>query len=303
MAQNPSTFIIFAGAMMGFTLARLSYLNVAGNAKSSFAKSSSPGEWYEYKTGFRRIGITLHLGAILPAGFLMVWQFIPVIRQKVLIFHRINGYVIILLVFISNVGALMICRRAFGGTIETQAGVGMLVILTTVSVCLAYYNIKRLQIDQHRAWMLRAMFYLGSIITLRLIMIISALLTSQFDSYYTTMSCDKISSIYASNASSVEDLYPQCSDPSSTTDGLVIVHATFASGQPEQIAASLGASFGMALWLAIFLHLVLVEIYLGLTPKESNRLREVSHQRQLEQGFKSPGSAGLTSHRWGEASS
>ncbi|KAI9794306.1 MAG: hypothetical protein M1833_000397 [Piccolia ochrophora] len=297
---NFPLFVIFAGAMMGFTLARLSYLNIAGAANSSFANSATPGEWYWYKTGVYRIGITLHLGAILPAGFLMVWQFVPIIRHRLLIFHRINGYTVLVLVLIANVGALMICRRAFGGTLETQAGVGVLAILSTTSMALAYYNVKRLQIDQHRAWMLRAMFYLGTIITLRLIMIISALVITMLDSYYTTMPCDEITFIYGSN-DSMKEHYPQCSSPNTTVDGLVVVHATFGSGRPEQIAASLGVSFGMAMWLALLMHLVGVEIYLALTPRESNRLRQVSYERQMENGFKNPGSAGLTSDRWGDA--
>jgi Predicted membrane protein (DUF2306) len=285
--------------MMGFTLARLSYLNIGGTAESSFANSNSPGEWYWYKTGTYRVGITLHLGAILPAGVLMVWQFIPVIRHKLLTFHRINGYVIILLVFVANIGALMICRRSFGGTLETQAGVGALVIITTTSICLAYYNIKRLQIDQHRAWMLRAMFYLGTIITLRLIMVLSALIITMVNSYHTTMSCVEVTSIYESR-DLVNKLYPQCSSPNTTVDDLVIVHASFGSGRPEQIAASLRLSFGMGLWLAILMHMVGVEIYLALTSRESNRLRQVSYERQVERGFKHPGSAGLTSDRWGD---
>jgi len=292
--------IIFAGAMMGFTLARLSYLNIAGTAKSSFANSASPGEWYWYNTGIHRIGITLHLSAILPAGFLMVWQFVPVIRHKLLIFHRINGYVIILLLFVANAGALMICRRSFGGTLATQAGVGLLVIITTTSMCLAYYNIKCLQIDQHRAWMLRAMFYLGAIITLRLIMVTSAVIITMLNSYYTTKSCDEIIFTYASS-NPVKKFYPQCSSPNSTVDHRVVVHANFRSGRPEQIGASLGMSFGMAMWLATFMHLVGVEVYLALTPRESNRLRQVSYERQMERGFKNPGSAGLTSDRWGDA--
>jgi uncharacterized membrane protein len=81
----------------------------------------------------------------------MVWQFVPIIRHKVLLFHRINGYIIILLALVGNAGALMIARTTFGGHIETQTAVGLLVILTTVSLGMAYYNIKRLQIDQHRA--------------------------------------------------------------------------------------------------------------------------------------------------------
>jgi hypothetical protein len=133
--------------MMGFVLARLSYLNIGGSASSSFKNGSSPGEWYWYKTGHYRVGITVHLGGILPAGFLMVWQFVPIIRYKFILFHRINGYIIVLLVFIGNAGALIICRRSFGGKIETQVGIVTLVFLTTTSISLAYYNIKRLQID------------------------------------------------------------------------------------------------------------------------------------------------------------
>ncbi|KAF2426620.1 hypothetical protein EJ08DRAFT_616471 [Tothia fuscella] len=292
-------FFIFAGAMMGFVLARLSYLNIGGAASSSFKNGSSPGEWYWYKTGVYRIGITLHLGAILPAGFLMVWQFVPIIRHKAILIHRINGYAIVLLVFIANAGALMICRRSFGGTIETQAGVVTLVFLTTTSICLAFYNIKRLQIDQHRAWMLRAMFYLGTIITLRIIMIISALITSQVSNYYSTMPCDEIASLYDSNAAFSAN-YPQCNTRNGTVDGRVVVKAKFGS-QPEQIGASLGLSFGMAMWLALILHLVGVEIYLALTPREGNRLRQVSYERQMEQGYEHPGSAGITSDHWGDA--
>lgn len=286
--------------MMGFVLARLSYLNIGGSSKSNYAGGSAPGEWYWNSTGIHRIGITLHLGAILPAGFLLVWQFVPAIRYKVLLFHRINGYVVILLVTIANVGALMIARRAFGGTLDTQAAVGMLFILTTVSICMGYYNIKRLQIDQHRAWMLRMAFYLGTIITMRIIMIISALVISGINSYNTVMYCNEITSIYGSSRP-VQKFYPQCISANATNDPLVAVHAAFAGGRPEQIAASMRMSFGMAFWMAIILHLVGVEIYLALTPRESNRLRQVSYERQLERGFNNPGSAGLTSDRWGDA--
>jgi hypothetical protein len=74
--------------MLGFTLARLSYLNIA---PSSFASGASPGEWYRYHKGHYRIGIALHLSTILPAGSLMIWQFVLVIRHKLLLSHHING--------------------------------------------------------------------------------------------------------------------------------------------------------------------------------------------------------------------
>lgn len=229
----------------------------------------------------------------------MVWQFIPIIRHKLLMLHRINGYLVITLVIISNVGAIMIARRAFGGFLATQAGVGLLVIISTISIALAYYNIKRLQIDQHRAWMLRAMFYLGTIVTLRLIMILSALISSKMSYYDTTMTCGELLSILSTNQK-VNEFYPECGQPNATADTLAIVQAKFGS-QPEQIGSALRLSFGMALWMALFLHTVGVEIYLNLTPRESNRLRQVSYEKQMEKGLSPAGSAGLTVDRWGDA--
>jgi len=93
------------------------------------------------------------------ASLLVVLQFTPAIRQKWRLVHRINGYIIVLLALIANAGAIMIAREAFGGTMATQSWVGALFILTTVGLGLAIYNVKMLQIDQHRAWMLRTWFY------------------------------------------------------------------------------------------------------------------------------------------------
>ena len=95
----------------------------------------------------------------------------------------------------------MIERRAFGGSLATQAGVGVLVIASTVSIALAYYNIKRLQIDQPLAWMLRAAFYLGTIITLRIITIIAAQISGKIGGYYTVMECEKLQYIYNETSS------------------------------------------------------------------------------------------------------
>lgn len=191
----------------------------------------------------------------------------------------------------------MIARRAFGGSIETQAMVGMLVVLTTVSISLAYYNIKKLQIEQHRAWMLRTMFYMGTIITLRLIMIISAMIVTQIGGFYQIKTCGQLAFIQESSSSS-KIFYPECVNATSTKP--VVVDANFGD-RPDQIGASLGVSFGMAGWVALLTHLVGVEIYLALTPRESERLRKVSYERQLEAGFKNPGRAGLTSDRIGDA--
>lgn len=142
------------------------------------------------------------------------------------------------------------------------------------------------------------MFYLGTIVTMRLIMILSALISSQMSSYNTTMTCGELLSILDTDEK-VNTFYPSCGQPGSTPATLAIVQAKFGS-QPEQIASALRVSFGMALWMALFLHATGVEIYLGLTPRENNRLRQVSYERQLEKGLSPAGSAGLTSDRWGD---
>ena len=307
---------IFAGALLGFVLARVQYLSIDGK----FKNGSSPGEWYWLRSGYRKVGITLHLATILPAGFLVVFQvscciefilpiskdsnclppqFIPIIRYKALMFHRINGYVIIPLLLLSHPGAIMVARYSFGGEIETQVMVGLLVIMTTVGISLAYYNIKRLQIDQHRAWMLRTWFYACSIITLRIIMILSSLIATKTGGYYRAKSCDEIKFIL-DDQSQFESSYPQCFAVNGTIDGWIALPASF-DKDGARISNSLGMCFGTAGWLALAIHAIGVEIYLQLTPRENERLRTVSYQRQLEAGFNHPGSAGITSDRWGDA--
>ena len=157
------------------------YLNISGVfcGPVDGSNHAAPGECYYYQNFDRyRIGIRLHLYTILreyrhrlsmqqlltirsAAALLVVLQFTPAIRQKWRLLHRINGWIIVLLALIANVGAIMIAREAFGGTLATQSWIGALFILTTVGLGLAIYNVKMLQIDQHRAWMLRTWFYVG----------------------------------------------------------------------------------------------------------------------------------------------
>jgi hypothetical protein len=65
-----------------------------------------------------------------------------------------NGWVNVPLLLVANTGAIMIAPRAFGGDLAVQTATGTLVAMTTLGLGLAIYNIKRLQVDQYRAWML-----------------------------------------------------------------------------------------------------------------------------------------------------
>lgn len=159
-------WFIFAGALLGFTLARFMYLDFSKNfcpkGGSEGGNGAAPGECYYYLNFDRyKIGILLHLGGILPAGLLAVFQFTPFIRHRWIIIHRIFGYAALLLYLVSVAGALMIARHAFGGGLEIQVFIGFVGIGTVVCFVISYINIKRLQIEQHRAWMLRGWFYVS----------------------------------------------------------------------------------------------------------------------------------------------
>ena len=165
-AYNFILWFIFAGALFGFALSRMMYLNFYGvfcSRNPSPGNSAAPGECYYYLNFDQyKIGIILHLATILPAGLLVVLQFTPAIRHKAILFHRVNGYVVLLLYALSTAGAFMIMRHAFGGGLDTQAGLGTIGIASVVAFVISYVNIKRLQIEQHRAWMLRGWFYVSA---------------------------------------------------------------------------------------------------------------------------------------------
>lgn len=136
---------------MGFTLARFEYLSYYGvfcNPTSNEGSAAAPGECFYYLRNPYQIGMMLHLFCILPASFLVCFQFVPAIRHKVILFHRINGYLVIILSLISSAGVLIVAEHAFGGDLATRMWIGAMVISTTLAYIFAWINIKRLQIDQ-----------------------------------------------------------------------------------------------------------------------------------------------------------
>ncbi|KAH0343714.1 hypothetical protein KCU83_g8686, partial [Aureobasidium melanogenum] len=292
------------GYLFGFTLTRLQYLSFNGvfcNRDSAGGTGAAPGECYYWLQVPFKIGMKLHLYTILPASLLVILQFIPVIRHKIILFHRMNGYAVVILSFVSNAGAIIITRHAFGGDFATQTWTGAMVILTTVGYIMAWINVKLLQIDQHRAWMLRVWAWFSTIITIRIIMIISAQIISMSRDWYTVQPCAQIA--FALGQSKTLVAYPQCAEyfNGNAPNLPVIVTADFASNNSMELSAALGIPFGAAGWLALLSHSIAIETYLRLTPKESNRLRQVSYERQLERGVSRPGYAGLVPERFGDA--
>lgn len=311
---NFPLWIIFAGGIFAFCLSRLPELhNYDETFKHGYALA--PGLWYYFRSGVYRVGMRIHLAAVLPAGILLVLQFTPVIRHRWLLLHRINGYLVITLFFISNVGAFMLLRhKQSGNRMGIQAAEALLSIATTVGMALAWWNIRRKQVEQHRAWMLRTMIWYGAIISSRLVNLAATPLAAMVGGHWAVATCDEIDFINGEYGLPFPAArYPQCfasaaggGSGSGTTPTLdrfmhVPVSATMDNGAPEEIAASIMAPFAASLWISMVLHAVGVEIYLHLTPRETERLRAASHQKQLEAGFRHPGSAGLTADRLGDA--
>ncbi|KAJ1337152.1 DUF2306 domain-containing protein [Microdochium nivale] len=300
-SYNFPLYVIFGGAMLGFSLSRLKDYDY----DEILAKEMPPGQMWFMSFGSIRVGMILHLAGILPAGILVLLQFTPAIRHRAIWFHRINGYVILLLCLLGNVGACMVLRYHDSGTrVAAQVVEGFLTALTSVSLVVAWYNVRRLQIDQHRAWMLRSWAYFGTIVSSRIITYTGSIVVSRISNYYTVRACDQLGYVYEQYgvANGLATYYPQCLDPASggTTDGRVIVKAGELSlSRPEMFGAALSIAFEFGLWLSTVLHILGVELYLAMTPRETARLRQISYERQLQAGFKNPGDGGLTTWRLG----
>ncbi|GJC85253.1 hypothetical protein ColLi_08091 [Colletotrichum liriopes] len=281
---NFTLFVITVGGMMGFALARMMYFNIDGVfCNPDHKQRTLPGECYFYQSGTGRAGIIMHLVGMVPGGFLACLQFVPVIRHKALLFHRINGYLVLLLSVVGITGVLMIVRRTFGGGVSMQTVMGAGSIMFLGALGLSIYNIKKLQIEQHRAWMLRAWVYAGFIITMRIISFLAVMITAD-SGYYQVKQCAVLDFIFRHNQTKVLDLYPGCGGYySGESPGLnVIVHSNYHAHQPAEIAAGFTSVFDAGSWLALAIHAILVELY-------------------LEAGMKNAGNAGLTVQRLGDA--
>lgn len=224
-----------------------------------------------------------------------------------MLFHRLNGYLVITLLIVALASAFMLIRHSLGGEINFQMWIGVVGSMVFIATVLAYINIKRLQIDQHRAWMLRAWTWAASIISLRLIQLAANKVIQNWYIYYISIRCSELWYMYTffagvpDSRNPVRQLYPQCTGPNSQV--YVTVPTQGGNRQnPENIAALGRATFGPAGWLAIIIHAILLELYLALTPAESARLRDVSYDKQVKAGFRHPEKgAGLTATRLGDA--
>jgi hypothetical protein len=284
-AYNCILWFIFGSTFLAFVLLRLQYLNFDIFCPTSNPQGSgaAPGECYYYRNfDWYKIGINLHLYGVLPASLIVVLQFTPLIRHHAILVHRIGGYVALLLWTLSAIGALMVARVAFGGEVDVQTWVAAAIVGTSVCFVLAIISIKRLQIEQHRSWMLRGWFIVcwlllrvaliltmaqaGAVVTGRVILLISASIIPSTNSYYMSWPCAKIAFVLNTYAEAeIISEYPSCAAFFEGTDVQqeAVVRADFNGAHATEIGAALDMKFGSALWIATILHIVCVEIYVS----------------------------------------
>ncbi|KAH8901210.1 hypothetical protein GQ53DRAFT_707487 [Thozetella sp. PMI_491] len=284
-------WFIFGGALVGFALARLQFLDyfhVFCNPDRSQKSQGAPGECFYFSQPFYALGMILHLAGVLPASLLAFLQFIPAIRHKAILFHRVNGYAVILLSITGCIGAFMILRPTFGGSIDIQTAGGLLGIAFACALAIAWISIKRLRLDLHRAWMLRAWVWAGSIITIRIILFIGSVVIPMTGTYYFSERCDKVAWLFENDQNKTLYVYPECEAffSGQNSNQHVSIKAQFLDSTLAEKMSVMNMIFGASMWLGLSLHAFGVELYLYLTPAETERLRQISFQRQLAAGKK-----------------
>ncbi|KAI1768422.1 hypothetical protein GGR53DRAFT_409330 [Hypoxylon sp. FL1150] len=268
----------------GFVAMRLPYLDLRGTfcgSASGGHDRAVPGECFYYlQPGRYQLGIMVHLATVLPGSLLALSQFVPALRRRALRLHRVNGYVASVLLVAGTVGVLVIARRTVGGGIDTQSMVGLLAIIVFYSTYKGIVCARRRQIEEHRAWMLRAWVNAGAIVTMRVILTISSVILSFVGDYYYVEPCEKVNFILQGQNATLAR-YPECAPFFSGADPRrhVAVKAVFNRQDKVAVGAMINLVFGMSGWMAIFLHAFGVELYLHLTSAERRTAKSVKLQQ------------------------
>ncbi|KAI2606726.1 hypothetical protein GGR54DRAFT_643956 [Hypoxylon sp. NC1633] len=286
-------WFVFGGSFLAFSLVTMRYLDLYGyfcGSTTGGSPAAPPGQCFYYlQPGRYQVGIILHLACILPASVLAIAQFTPIVRRKAMQFHRINGWVIVVLSVPGTLSALAIARRSMGGGPDVQSMVGVLAIMFFTALGLGCIHAKRHRIAEHRAWMLRAWVYGGAIVTMRPIVVTAALILSLVGGYYSAQPCAKIDFMLGSKDATLA-AYPDCASffSGEDPDHHVAVPANVLNGDEVEIASVVNLVFGMAGWVSIFLHAVCVELYLHYTSVEGRK----TSRPQPANGASSVGASG-----------
>ncbi|EEB91648.1 hypothetical protein MPER_09963 [Moniliophthora perniciosa FA553] len=169
---------VFGGALVGYCLARSLLMN-PGKMRSM----TVPGEFFWFNNQLFRINYILHIYLSILGGIFVGLQFLPRIRRKYVLLHRLNGYFVIITLIIGNVGGAIIARRTLGGEINAQSAYYILGIMTIVPLLIGFFFARR-NTRLHRKWMLRAVVYFATVISGKLITLAANRIITNLGSFY-----------------------------------------------------------------------------------------------------------------------
>ncbi|KAG8739161.1 hypothetical protein FRC10_006084 [Ceratobasidium sp. 414] len=225
------------------------------NFPNGLEKHLTPGEYFHFRVPLNKAFIWIHLASVLPAGLLAVTQFVPRIRKRAMNFHRSAGKVINILTFISTFSAIGIARVSFGGDLSIRSAVYALALMTLWSTVKSWTAIRRLRVDEHRAWIIRSWSYQMSVITLRAISIILVIYVSLSGGFYHAIPCEDVEYILDDKEVYARD-YPQCQPGWS---GSQVTHVSIEAGVVNELAATaaIRAVFGASAWGGLWVNAVM----------------------------------------------
>ncbi|KAJ1303559.1 hypothetical protein OPQ81_011743 [Rhizoctonia solani] len=259
--KSPSGVAWCMRALYGTALAIMFIFNIPFLFPGGLEAKLIPEEYYSYKISPNGALLLTHLACVLPASMLSIIQFIPRLRAKYISWHRYSGRIINVLTLISSICGMAIGRASFGGDPSIQTSSFALGVMVLYSVIAGWKAIQQRRIEEHRIWMIRAWAYQMAIVTMRVIIPIAMILISVRGTYYSVMSCDEVSNSL-NNADQFAREYPQCQpDWAGKPVEYVAIRAGLEDGLPA--AAGIRSIFGMAAWVALWVHLIGTEYYIS----------------------------------------
>jgi len=169
---------IWGGALVGYCLARSPTMNPA-----KIANLLVPGEWFWFAHPVYKINLFIHIYLTTIGGIGAVLQFLPAIRRRNVIIHRLNGYGVLFCLIVGNICGAIVGRRSFGGELNVQSAYYILGIMVVYAGLMGAYNVKK-DTRRHRKWMLRMVVYFATIVTARLILLAAAQIVTVIGTYF-----------------------------------------------------------------------------------------------------------------------
>ncbi|KAF7338935.1 hypothetical protein MVEN_01969600 [Mycena venus] len=248
----------WGGALVGVCLARTITMN-----PGRLPHLLIPGEWFWLSQSIYKPNLFIHIYLATFGGIAALFQFLPAIRRRKVILHRINGYAVLFCLIVAVTCGSIVARRSFGGEINSQSSYYIQAIMIIYAALMGIYNVKK-DTRRHRKWMLRMVVYFANALTARLIALPARAIMTIIGTYYSIWRCDEVINLLRA-PETIQGSFPQCAAAGiNPADVYVAVHAS-THDPPLYVASAARAAQGMALWIAILIHIIGVEFYIFQT--------------------------------------